>query len=367
MTTDDDVHPDPIVRAALQLLPVPPHEPTFWADLEVALDADAAPAAVTDRPPRPLVATADAATPTPEVVELVADRALVPAGVRRRSNVVLSAVAVAAAAMVVVAGTTLVRERSGPATAELADGAGEPLDTELTSTSTSTSRSTLTAPAEGSVPTAAVLAWVEALGSGDTDTAWAALGPASQAYFGSKSAFATEGPALAEGIGAWSAASPEAVYVTSLVASGDGEVVIVTLVGTVEQEGVSHERADAFPVRVVDGTARLEPFAFAGEMEVVVPELDPAGGGRPVVQDDEVVVVVPRGIDAPMIRLDDGETLVCGEAADTTLAELEDAPGQRCTYHPAEGITPGARVLTVGFLSPDGTGIAAESVLFEAA
>ena len=47
---------------------------------------------------------------------------------------------------------------------------------------------------------------------------------------------------------------------------------VVTLVGTVDQEGARQHRADAFPVRVVDGTATLEPFAFAGELEVVVPE-----------------------------------------------------------------------------------------------
>ena len=364
MTSDDPVQPDPIVRTALQLLPIPPHEPSFWSDLETALDAEAPPTVASAAPPGP---GATIAAPAAAVVELVPDRALVPAGVRRRSNVVLSAVAVAAAVMVVVAGTALVRQRGGTDTdpTELADEAGDPLDTELTSTSTAgTSRSTLTGTGEGSVPTSAVLAWLDALGAGDTDAAWAALGPASQAHFGSKSAFSAEGTALAEGYGAWSAASPDAVYVTSLVASGDGEVVIVTLVGTLEQEGVAQERADAFPVRVVDGRARLEPFAFAGELEIVVPEPVPAGGTRSVVHDDEVVVVVPRGIDAPMVRLDDGETLVCGEAAGTEPHGARGAPGQRCSYLPAgRARSRGEHTLTVAFLGPTAPSISAESVL----
>jgi hypothetical protein len=100
----------------------------------------------------------------------------------------------------------------------------------------------------------------------------------------------------------------------------------------------------------------------------VVPELAPDGGDRPVVEvDDELVVVVPRGVEAPVIRLDDGDTLVCGQAEGTELTELEESPGQRCSYKPDGGIEPGERVLTVAFLSSDGTGISAESVLFEAA
>jgi hypothetical protein len=386
MTDDDAVAPDAIVRTALQLLPVPPHGDGFWATLEASLDAEGAPRpAGADRPLTAVAPTGAASADTPEptdatdttdptgvrVVELVPDQrlALVPPGVRRRSNVVLSAVAVAAAIVVVVAGTTLVRDRADSGTDTDTAAASDTTDdtSEAVLSSTSSSLPALTTGAE-SVPADAVLAWVEALGQGDTHTAWTAMGPASQAHFGAESAFADQASSLAEGYGAWSAATPDDILVTSLVASGDGEVVVVTLVGTVEQEGTRQHRADAFPVRVVHGVASLEPFAFAGELEIVVPEDVPAGGTRPLVHgDDELVVVVPRGVEAPTIRLDDGDTLVCGEAEGTELTELDGAPGQRCTYHPEGGIDPGDRVLTVAFLSPDGTGISAESVLFEAA
>src|SRR3546814_8950799 len=93
---------------------------------------------------------------------------------------------------------------------------------------------------------------------------------------------------------------------------------------------MTETRADAFPVRITGGTAEPEPFAFAGEIEVVVPEGVPEGGTRPVVEDDEPVVVVPEGGSASIVRLDDGGAMVCGEALGTELTELDQASGQSC-------------------------------------
>jgi hypothetical protein len=94
----------------------------------------------------------------------------------------------------------------------------------------------------------------------------------------------------------------------------------------------------------------------------------PADGTPSVVDgDDELVVVIPRGVEAPIIRLDDGEALVCGEAEGTELEVLSEVPGQRCSYRPEGGIDPGHRVLTVAFASADGDEVSAESVLFTAA
>jgi hypothetical protein len=380
MTGHETIEPDPFVQTALQLLPIPPHRDRFWEDLGAALDAastsrrrqlragepssDAlATAAAQDvalAPSRSVFADVAAPAGGPSRVhELVEDHSLavVPPALRRRSNAVLSAVAVAAAVMVVIAGTTLVRQRSGGGTADVGDAA---------LASTTTSVDSLSAPGAGDASAAAVLAWVGALGGGDTDAAWAAMGPASQAHFGSRSAFAHEASSLAEGYGAWSGVTPDAVYVMAL-ASGGGTTAVVTLVGVLEQEGSRQHRADAFGVRVVDGRALVEPFAFAGEIEIIVPA--PSNDGVPPIlaADDELVVVVPRGIGAPTIRIDDGEALVCGEADGTELTELDGAPGQRCSYDPPGGIEAGERVLTVGFVSADGSGIAAASVLFEAA
>jgi hypothetical protein len=361
--------PDPVVETALRLLPVPDHGPEFWERLDAQLRVEPAPLAV-----EPALATGPPAGHHglgDRLVELVPDAALglLPPALRRRSNVVLSAVAVAAAVMVVVAGGLLVRDRvgGGGSTEVASEGRSASTTQDDAVEATSTSVATLSGSA-ADVPTQAVLEWVANLGDGDTGAAWAAMGPASRAHFGSESAFAAEGSGLAEGYGAWSAAEPDDVLVMSLTSSGDGELVVVTLVGTVDQEGTRHERAQAFPVRVVDGVATLEPFAFAGEVEVVVPGQPGAAGTPPRVGvDDELIVVVPRGVEAPMVRLDDGEALVCGEADGTELTELEGAPGQRCSYRPAKGMRAGTRVLTVGFVSADGTGISVESVLFTAA
>ena len=118
----------------------------------------------------------------------------------------------------------------------------------------------------------AVLQWVDDLGDGDAEAAWTAMGDVSQAHFGSQAEFEGLMTDLAEGYGAWSAAEPDEVLVTPVAADDEGTIAVVTLIGTVEQEGAAQPRADAVPVRIVDGEVVLEPFASAGDLEVVVPE-----------------------------------------------------------------------------------------------
>jgi len=368
--SEPSIAPDPIVETALRLLPVPPHGAPFWDDLDVRLRAEGA-SATAPRRAAPLTAAPPAHRPAPTILELRPDPALalVPPALRRRSNGVLAVAAVAAAVLVVVAGAALVRQRSADdvGTTETAGSTEDPGAISTLTSTTDTTTATAPTGEDDEVSSAAVLAWVAALAEGDLDAAWDALGPASQQQWGSKAAFEQERSGLAEGYGAWAAATPDHVVVTSLLASGDGSVVVVTLVGEVQQEGTVQHRADSFPVRVVDGSAQLEPFAFAGEVEIVIPEPVPDGGTRPVVDGDELIVVVPEGVEAPIVRLDDGPTLVCGEAPGTELTDLDQAPGQRCSFTPEGGIPAGSRVLTVAFLSPDGSAISAESVLFEAA
>lgn len=370
MSDDAPVEPDPIVQTALQLLPVPDHGPTFWAQLEAQLRregpevASVEPALAAGPPLAATVAARPASAtrpdrssrPRPTPVPTTTTR-LVPPGLRRRSNVLLIAVAIAAAIIVLVAGTTLVRDRS------LSD-----LDTSSAGGSADPTTTTTRDSASDGAPERAVLAWVGALGSGDMAAAWEALGPASQAHFGSRSAFDQERSALAEGYGACASATPDHVIVTPVPSGGQAVLVIVTLVGTVRQEGSSVRRADALPVRLADGVAVVEPFAFAGEIEVSVP--GPAGRADelPLVQaDDEIVVTVPRGVDAPTLRIDRHEPVVCGDDATTTLTEPSDAPGKRCSYRPEGGLDPGRRVLTVAIASSDGSMVSARSVLFEVA
>jgi len=174
---------------------------------------------------------------------------------------------------------------------------------------------------------------------------------------------------LAEGYGAWSAAEPDDVLVTPVLSNDEGTTAVVTLIGMLDIEGARERRANAFPVRLVDGEAVIEPFASAGALEIVVPEVVTEGRvPEPVSSGDELVVVVPSDAEAPILRLDDGEAVVCGQGEGTELADLEGSPGQRCSYLPPEGnMAAGEHTLTMAFVGPDGGSITAESMLFDAA
>jgi hypothetical protein len=170
------------------------------------------------------------------------------------------------------------------------------------------------------------------------------------------------------GYGDWSEAEPDDVLVTPVRSTADVTVAVVTLIGLVDHEGTEQRRADAFPVRIVEGEAVVEPFALAGAIEVVVPEATPADGVPvPVEDDDELVVVIPSGVEAPILRVDDGDPVVCGDVEGSALTDLEGAEGQRCSYLPPDGLAAGEHTLTMAFVGPDGSSISAGSVLFDAA
>jgi len=379
--TDEAVLSDPVVETALRLLPVPDHAPGFWSALGTRLTAEAtppthepalavgprlvaAPLATIDpldavtAAERAEVAALEAAVAVPAARRSASDPSLllVPPALRRRSNAVLSMVAVAAAAVVVVAGSALVQQRSSVGVGTPASAVGTPVST---AAATASAR-------DEAASTEAVLAWVAAMAAGDTERAWDLLGPASKAHFGSRAAFAAQGTAGAD-YAAWASSAPDDAVVMTVPSQG-AQVLVVTLVGSAERDGVRHWWAEAVPVRLVDGNRVVEPYAFAGEIDVEVPGAGLAAEPLPVVSaDDELVVIVPRGVDAPALSLDGHAPVICGAAAGTTLTQLEDAPGQRCTYRPAKGFAPGRSMLTVAFVAPDGLGIAAESVMFEAA
>jgi hypothetical protein len=370
--TDRDVASDGVVRTALQLLPIPPHGDEFWARLEASLDAEVPVPLHVERQPRALVTDAApaavAAPATPVELEPDSSLAVVPLAFRRASNIVLVAVAAAAVIVVTIAGSSLLEQRRGtdvssddaPADAALETLLRDAQDDDATLTTLSTEH-------QGS-STDAVLAWVADLGEGDVEGAWAAMGAASQGRFSSQAEFEGMMTDLAEGYGAWSAAEPEDVLVTPVLAGEDeGTIAVVTLVGMVEQEGVMQARADAFPVRLIDGDVVLEPFASAGDLEVVVPEAASDGDLEAIGVDEELVFVVPAAADAPVLRIDGGDTVVCGEAPGSDLYDLEGSSGQRCSYLPEGGFEPGDHVVTVAFLGADGTSVSAGSLRFDAA
>ncbi len=341
MTEPLDGVADPVVEAALQLLPIPDHGDDFWADLAARLDAEdgarplvatrtAAPTATVfalpEREPAPVADPTPVPGPRPELApEPVL--ATIPPAMRRRSNAVLAAVAVAALVVVGLAGAALVKDQSGDGGTELADGekgdATKQLD-KLAATST--------------IP----VGTPDGLSKKQTKAAQTAA-----------TTYATD-HAAAGASGAWSA-----IVVTPVSTSDDADVAVVTLIGA--------SGAQAYAVRLTDDGAEVVPTDRAGTIEHVSPEpVDDDGTPATVSTSDDVVVVLPAGAAAPVLRIDDGTPVICGEAAGTHFAAMDGMDRQRCAWTP-EALSPGAHTLTVAFLDADGSSISADSVAFQAA
>ena len=77
--------------------------------------------------------------------------------------------------------------------------------------------------------------------------------------------------------------------------------------------------------------------------------------------------MLPSDAEAPVLQIDGGDTVICGEADGTEFSDLDQAVGQRCAYLPEGGFAPGAHTVTIAFLGPDGDSITAESIPFVAA
>ena len=341
---------DPVVRAALGLLPIPEHREGFWDDLELALAVDAAFDAGADRPS----AGARVARRLPDTS--AAARPLLPPALRRRSNAALLAVAVAALVVVVVAGQSLLANRTGSARRPAASAELEALVDR--SQPADTAPEPLTGDEERAVAEA-VLAWVAAVASGDAAGAWEALGPDAQGRYGTRGAFESEMSSMADAFAPWASGPVGEVVVTPVGVADAVTLAVVTL----SSEGA----VEAVPVRLAGDEVAVEPTAAAG-LELVVPaagaDTEVAG---PLAAGDELLVVVPIGASPPLLRIDEGSVVVCGEADGSRLSTLDDGSAQRCAYLPPEGLTAGRHTLTVAFRAADRGSLAARSVLFDAA
>jgi len=345
--TDEAVPQDSVVRTALQLLPIPPHGEGFWTDLDRTLDAEAG-------PPRP----AETDTPASDEEPAERDLAVVPMAFRRPGNVVLLVLATAAAVLVGVAGAALLgdRDATGPSDQEVATGL-----TTVDLTESEPSTLPVISSRSEEAATEAVVQWVGQVQSGAAGEAWEALGPTARDHFGSEGAFAAQLATMAGEYAPWNG-DPEDVVITPM--PGEEPVMaVVTLVGTLIIDGEPQLRADVFPVRIDDDEVQIEPAGDATGVELVAPAaIDGELGST-----DEVIIVVPTEAAETVLRLDDGRAVVCGQADGTELTVLEDAPGKRCGYRPAEPLAPGDHTLTVAYQGSDDDTVEARSVVFEAA
>jgi len=264
---------DPIVTRALHDLPVPDHDPGFWEALDRRL-AEEEP----DVGPPP----ADLRVVTSELPALQVLAPTPPTAPAHRARFL----AVAAAVAVVAIGTgVLLRGGGGEPTEQAAttlplgdapDAGSRPAPPPTPATVADPQQVVATAAS----PEAAVFAWIQALGTGDTDTAAALLGPASRRYIESLGTTPERYSFdFQEGYGAW-AGAPDLVLTP--VGIPDAGVVVV-LSGTYAGEGsATTDRIDAIPaVEVVEGQWAVEPVAYGSTarqpLKVVRPEPHPEG------------------------------------------------------------------------------------------
>lgn len=406
----DQVPDDPLVRTMLRKLPVPDHRPGFWDDLQVSL-AGGAPAPVATTTEAVSAAPTTAPVPAPPVLDSTepsrasGDPADVPdlepfaAPARRRgrprpSSVVMALMATAAAVVVGVAATSLLRDggtggdidTAATTTDDAVDPDDEaaitapPLPGEVTGTTAMAAHGTGTGTLDDEVtdlayvadPTSAreaAVSFVVAVHEGDADAAWTLLGPASQAFWESRSRFGSSLSELAEGrYGAFREARGLTVSSLVLVSSGSSEAGVVVLDGIVDLEGEERRRTLDLPYRyrADAGTWVLEPWGANGtwtseEVAFHAPETvagedgrsddDPDAGWPTLAADGTIEVTVPRWVETATVAIDGIELAAVAPSARGGVAVTPSAP-----------FAPGLHRLTVAGIGPDG--IAAATVIF---
>ena len=368
---------DPVIARALADLSVPDHGPGFWEGLERRLAGDV-PGSVDTVDQRDEsgpgdpdeVAEADEADTRTSTGELpsVADL-YVGESTPRRPRIWFAAAAAVVILAVISAAFVLAGggDDDDPEVATPAEDSTE--TTAAVSTTSSGGGSTTTEdttpgsspPGSESAPGPVVVDWLEAVASGDVETAAALTGPRSVAHVESLGEDASiEGliEESAEGYGGMSAAPDREVQELRLGSFDFGEVTLVLVTGTSAGEGADGNRHTlVFPVVTADGASVVEPWAYGPEgsrLEVTQPE---AGS---LAAEEAIELFAP--VDGTVFfRLDDGiEGLRPVETS--TVA---GAPFAR--YDPPGSLDGGDHIVILGFVAPDGEVLLGDVVEFTAA
>ena len=328
MTDDRDL----LVAKALQDLRVPDHGPDFWRNLEVRL-------ADVPAPPRRLAVSAPSVAPPDE--EGDGDLPVVADLTYRRPR--RSAAWIASVAAVFVLGAaTMVTLTSGDPAADRVRTADRPEGGQQMARSEDPSSTRVppasSAPDTGPSPRAVLVAWLTAVGAGDTTTAAALTGPRSKSYVEALTGGAGIDGFLreaGEGYGAW-ADSPDR-STTEVALDADGEdITIVVVSGTWTGEGGTGFRTDAIPVvRSDDGEWLVEPWAIdpdtGGRITVTSPKAADEAGFQPLDPDDVLSAAAP-GAGTFHFSLDDQPASeVAAEKAGGGVRATFDPPGSMST------------------------------------
>jgi hypothetical protein len=182
--------------------------------------------------------------------------------------------------------------------------------------------------------------WVQVLGAGRDDDAWAALGPQTQALVGDRSHYSSVRSELEDTYGRFAKVS--ATYDGLPVADG----LAVVLVHNRLKNGSS--AAVAVPMVAVGGDWKAEPFLDTGRY-------------RPVPADETEVAPLPSlgvvvGPDTTVQVWVDGQPAEVAPGTSTGIDELEHR------YTPSTGLRPGWHLVTYAFRR--GPAIAARTVQY---
>jgi hypothetical protein len=378
-----EVEPDAIVSTMLRKLPVPEHRPGFWEHLEAQLDT------TPGLPVRPLVAPAPvrvrSAPPVQHapvshapVSQAPVPQPLLPAGIRRGSNVALSVLAAAAAVVAVVAGVTLVRDDSRPgldaAGPSAGSAEGDDPPKEFTGT---TAAPALPAPAgvpapapletvpdEPTTPEDAAATFVAAVNEGSTERAWGLLGRVSQRSWGDPTAFAGSASELAGGAYGMFRTAVDLDVSLIPVQGGGRKAGVVVLDGVIDLDGVRARQTLELPYRGEGGALRLDPWAPGSGAESPIQFTSPVPvDGAPVHYGTVLEIDPSVGVEALLPRW----ATVAVMTVDGYRVErvtFDGAADRIVRFDPEVPFAPGVHRVTVA--AAGGSRLTAASVLLKA-
>ncbi len=329
----DPEEPRPV--RALRDVDAPEYSPGFWDRLDARLDGEAVGARAERGAGRARH------TSEPDVTDLQADPVdlriavapMVPMRVRHQPRARILAVAAAVVLALVV--TWQVRPDEGGV-----QTASRPDPTVPGTAPSGSTAPTGTAPA--SPAESAVLAWLQAVGAGETDAALVLTGPRTVAYYDALGAdMAGVLRESGEAYGGWADAPDRSTAIVPLGEVGGEAVAAVVIAGTWSGEGDDGYRIEAIPVvkRRGDGAWLVEPAAFDpdrdGRLELTSPP--PGADGLGGISPGGIIELASAGTGSYFFAIDGGEP----------VAVPAPPNGTRVVFDPPGELTDGTHQLVV--------------------
>ncbi len=347
ISPNQPVERDPIVSRALRTMPVPDHQPGFWAELEARL-ADVHPGRSGQQQPDPATSATDAGDMPSrgDAGELpMAEPPQIDSWRERRIRQRRLLLRVAALLLLTAAGAVVVLTRSD-------DRNGGPAERPDTTTAVTPVPTTTVSEPPAASPEATVREFVGSIGR-DRDAAFAMLTDESREFMGNAAQLAA---GFGRELSVWSAPGAieqQAVMVARSPAAV--RVAVVTYTGTLDVQGAPEPRTQAFAVLREAGEWRISLTATAlassagPAIEMINPSVEPefecCGVGDVVAEGEPIRF---RAAIRPERRLVsvafDGREALAPAQLELTNAVVTARPR----------LDPGPHVVTIAVVLPDG-------------